>query len=304
MSQPDQDELDKLERLAALHRDGTLTDEEFEREKARLLNPPPPPPVPPKKSGSAGILILSLLVMAGVIAGGWYLLNRDTNELLVVSETTASEGIAGTNLTPPSASYEEEMAKATKAVFGNPPNFISRGEETVVYEPKHLITTGFASILISEGVVENAGHVSSGKVAIHYLNPQPNDMMQIRSYVPAVETGSFGQVADTEVNDTLSTYPVLETEGGGTWQGYSCQWVTLTELTPDGPVSLATIPLSYSNGGAVETNAEDIEGEIVNMVKNTSFDVSYKGTRTFTDRYVRKGNAYVMQGASSSLPTC
>lgn len=310
MSQPPLDEqahLDALERLAALHRDGTLSDEEFEREKARLLNPPPPPAPPPAKRGGSGVLWVSLLVLAIAGAGGWYLLNRDRPAEIApdgLQTSSSADGIGGTTLAPPVASADDEMKKATEAVFGSPPSFVSRGEETVVYAPKHLVKTGFASILISEGSVENAGHVSSGKVAVHYLNPQNDGFMLIRSYVPAVESGSFGQVADTDIRDDLAPYPVLETEGGGTWQGYSCHWLTLTELTPNGPVALGTVPIGYSNGGAVETNAEEIEGEITNVVKNTSFDVNYKGTRTFTDRYIRKGNQYVIQGATSSMQTC
>jgi hypothetical protein len=100
---------------------------------------------------------------------------------------------------------------------------------------------------------------------------------------------------------------VVAAEGGGTWQGYSCSVLTLTELRPAGPAELASIPLSYDDSGAKEDQSEatKIEGKLVNIVKGQSFDVAYSGSQAFIDHYVRAGGGYSLDGgAKSRMPTC
>lgn len=52
MTNPSPSITDELERLAALHKSGVLTDDEFRAQKARLLNPAPVSAAPPKKPRS------------------------------------------------------------------------------------------------------------------------------------------------------------------------------------------------------------------------------------------------------------
>lgn len=71
MTSPPTSIADELERLAALHKSGVLTDDEFKAQKAKVLNPPPvvveaAPPPAKEKSGSGKIWLF--LIAAGAIA--------------------------------------------------------------------------------------------------------------------------------------------------------------------------------------------------------------------------------------------
>jgi hypothetical protein len=58
-----------------------------------------------------------------------------------------------------------------------------------------------------------------------------------------------------ERQPALLDWPVIAAEGGGTWQGYTCSILTLTELRPGGPAEIANMPLSYDDSGARRTTA-------------------------------------------------
>jgi hypothetical protein len=205
----------------------------------------------------------------------------------------------------------EQLARAFEAAFG------SRGEavltvqsdgasEDVRYAPGRLIWSGFGPVLISEGKVQDPAHVSAGKIAIHYLKPAADRFEVVRAYPAGVATGSFGQVAHWSVSPRFSDWPVIVAEGGGTWQGYTCSWLTLTELRPAGPATLATVPLSYDDSGAREEEADpvSIDGKILNVVKNQAFDVVYSGSRAFSEHWVRSGDGYAVAGGKSAMETC
>jgi hypothetical protein len=130
----------------------------------------------------------------------------------------------------------------------------------------------------------------------------------VRAFPSAVVTGSFGRIARWSVSPRFSNWPVIVSEGGGTGQGYSCSSATLTELRPEGPFELATIPLSYSDAGAKtdEEAGREINGRIINVAKNQSFDVVYSGSRSFSEHWVRgAGGKYdVAGGGKSQMETC
>jgi hypothetical protein len=161
-------------------------------------------------------------------------------------------------------------------------------------------------VLISIGEVKDAPHASAGKIAVHYLRPAGAQFEVAQAFVPAVETGSFGQIGTWTVSRKFSDFPVIYATGGGTWQGSSCTVATLTELTPNGPRELATVPLSYSNGGAVQEGEKptEIAGKVRNIVKDQSFDVVYSGSQSLTEHYVRSGTRYVVEGGQTRVEGC
>jgi hypothetical protein len=176
----------------------------------------------------------------------------------------------------------------------------------VRYAPGRLIWLPFGPVLLSEGKVQDPAHASAGKIAIHYLRPAADRFEVVRAFPAGVATGSFGRVAQWSVSPRFSTWPVIVSEGGGTWQGYSCSWLTLTELRPGAPVEVARVPLAYDDKGAKEDEADalSIEGKILNVVKNQSFDVVYSGSRAFSEHYVRGPGGYAVAGGKSTMETC
>ncbi len=318
---------DEIERLQRLRESGALTDEEFQAEKRRLLGPQAVAPpeeetveaVEPEARSrrplwiALGVAGLVLAVLAGLFfgrmsGGGDEIVDLPMPEN-IAQELNQVEAKALPDLRTLPA--EEQLARAFEAAFG------SRGEavlsvpgdgadEDVRYAPGRLIWPAFGPVLISEGKVQDPAHVSAGKIAIYYLRPAGERFEVVRAFPAAVATGSFGQVARWSLNPRFSNWPVVVAEGGGTWQGYTCSWLSLTELRPDGPAQVATVPLAYEDSGAVadESQARSIEGKILNIVKGQSFDVVYSGSRAFSEHYVRGAGGYAVAGGKSTMETC
>ena len=317
---------DELERLQRLRESGALTDEEFQAEKRRLLGHQSIAPAqesgevePPAPSRlRIWILLGAAALVAAVVAG--LLLGRTSGgddgiiDLPMPEENVAADenlveakAVPDVRTLPP----EEQLARAFEAAFG------SRGEavlavasdgadEDVRYAPGRLVWPAFGPVLLSEGKVQDPAHVSVGRIAIHYLKPAGDRFQVVRAFPAGVVTGSSGQVAQWNVSPRFSNWPVVVSEGGGTWQGYTCSSLKLTELRPGGPVELATVPLSYDDAGANadEAAAKTIHGKILNVVKGQSFDVVYSGSRAFSEHYVRSGDRYEVAGGESSMETC
>ena len=262
------------------------------------------------------LLILALLAAIAVAAAA-ILIERspETREPVEAPksapepEPSVASGEEALRSLPP----REQLARAFEAAFGERGTVIvpvgeegrSSFVEQVEFAPGKLIWPPFGPVLVSEGEVVQGAHASSGKLAVHYLDGSHGAFRVTRSVVPAVETGSFGRVGDWRISDDFIQHPVLVAEGGGTWQGYSCSWVTLAALAPEGVVELARLPLSYSDAGAVgDEKSTRIEGRIANVVKGRSFDVVYSGTRAFTEHYERQGSAYVRAGGPSQMREC
>jgi hypothetical protein len=322
---------DELERLQGLRESGALTDEEFQAEKRRLLAhetiaPPqetdeaPGVPDEPPSRRPLWLLIAGAALVVAIVAGLWLgnLVGggesyEGGNVAMPQENSAAATNAVEAEAAPDvrSLAPEEQLARAFEAAFG------SRGEaalsvtsdgadEDVRYAPGKLIWPAFGPVLLSEGQVQDPAHVSAGKIAIHYLKPAADRFEVVRAWPAGVSTGSFGKVAHWAVSPRFSTWPVIVAEGGGTWQGYSCSWLTLTELRPNGPVELATVPLAYDDAGARTEPGESksIQGKILNVVRNQSFDVVYSGSRAFSEHYVRGGDRYVVAGGKSGMETC
>ncbi len=317
---------DELERLQRLRESGALTDEEFQAEKRRLLGHQS---IAPEEAVEAEAepgahsrrpiwiaLAVAALIVA-VVAGLWFgrvsgggdeivdLPMPEENEAAEVNLVEA-KALPGVQKLPP----DEQLARAFEAAFG------SRGEavlsvpgdgadEDVRYAPGRLVWLAFGPVLISEGKVQDPAHVSAGRIAVHYLKPAGDRFEVVRAFPAAVATGSFGQVARWSLNPRFSNWPVVAAQGGGTWQGYTCSWLTLTELRPDGPTKLADVPLDYDDTGAKEDGAgRTINGKILNITSNQSFDVVYSGSRAFSEHYVRGPGGYAVAGGKSIMETC
>lgn len=318
---------DELERLQRLRESGALTDEEFQAEKRRLLGHEtiaPPVDDGVEAGGEApsrrtlwimiGVGALILAVVAGLF---WGRMSGGGDEIVDLPMPEGNEA-RDSNLIEAKAVPDvralpagEQLARAFEAAFG------SRGEavlavpgdgadEDVRYAPGRLVWPAFGPVLISEGEVQDPAHASAGRIAVHYLKPAADRFELVRAFPAAVVTGSNGQVARWSLSPRFSDWPVIVAEGGGTWQGYTCSSLTLTELRPGGPVKLATVPLAYEDGGAKEDPAEarSIEGKILNVVKDRSFDVVYSGSRAFSEHYVRGANGYAVAGGKSTMATC
>ena len=204
------------------------------------------------------------------------------------------------------AASDPQAAAAFEAAFGKGGSalIVSTGsdvEERVRYRPGALVETSVGPVLIAPGEVLEPAHASAGKVAAIYMERTPHGYAVARRFVPAMETGSFGKIADWSVSKAYGPHPVVVVEGGGIFQGYLCSLATLLELAPAGPRELVTVPLSYDDSGAVgDGRATHIEGRIENVRSGQSFDIVYSGTRSFRETYVRRDETYALAGGGES----
>jgi hypothetical protein len=209
------------------------------------------------------------------------------------------------------AAADPQLSSAFRAAFGKSNSVVLKRqgqmEETVKYTPGALVQAPFGPVLISPGKVLEPAHASSGKVAAIYLKRTQHGFAVRKRFVPATESGSFGTIEDWKVSRAYGPLPVVEVSGGGTWQGYTCSVTTLLELAPDKPRELVTVALYYDDSGTIAQGGKPttIVGRIGHIVPGRSFDVVYTGPRHFTERYVRRGNAYVLpRHAETRMPLC
>lgn len=157
--------------------------------------------------------------------------------------------------------------------------------------------------LVSEGQGGD-GHVSAGSLAIHYLTRTPTGFTKTGAWPNIVDGGTFGNPPQWLIRTDLTPSPALVTEAGGTWQGYSCSWSDVVELTPERPILRTDgIPVAYDDSGAKEDGAEDMEGALTPDIKGQSFSVRYSGDRTAIVRYALRGQRYEAT-TSPDLLTC
>ena len=209
------------------------------------------------------------------------------------------------------AAADRQLDAAFHAAFGKSGSALLKKQgqlkEDVKYTPGDVYNAPFGPVLLSPGEVVDATHANSGKLAIFYLSSGDKGMEVAKRFVPAAEIGSFGKIVDFSVSKYFGSLPVVTVNGAGNWQGYSCSSAALLELTPDGPRHLATIPMTYDNSGASPGGKlMQVSGRIDNIQPGKSFDVVYFGSgKEFTERYVRKGDAYVLAtGGQSRVQRC
>jgi hypothetical protein len=193
---------------------------------------------------------------------------------------------------------------ARRAAFPDGP-IVQDGALRLIFAESRLVDAPFGPVLLSQGQVENAAHVDAGRIAAHYLRATGDGFAVRRAFPVAVESGSLGRLSTWEVSDLFTDFPVLRTEGGGTWQGYTCAVVTLTELRPEGPREIALVPIGYDNQGAVTEGvaARSVEGRIDNIRRGRSFDVIFSGTESFTETYAYRNGRFVTTSGDSRA-TC
>ncbi len=161
--------------------------------------------------------------------------------------------------------------------------------------------------LVSAGEIEGAAHVESGQIAVHYLKSDGKNYTVVRKWWNAGGGTSFGTAPAFSISTKFGPNPVIYTEGGGTWQGYTCSSGALIELTPAGPVEIATFPTHYDNGGTVEDErrATSISGTLGTIQPRKSFTITYRGSRNFAETYVLRGGKYRLSGdGESRMETC
>ena len=298
------DRLDRLERLDALRRGGGLSDEEYAREKAAIL-------ASPRGARRRPLVAAALLLVLAV--GGSYFYLRPARPAAAGAAAPrparAAPSAAIPAATPPRSIRDEpgaaQLRKAFAAAFGAATQAERSVEgESIVFHPGSLRWLGDRAVLISPGRNRDDCHACAGTLAVHYLDPVGDGFALRGEWLSGGGRDDWGQPPDWRISTEISTRPMLRTEGGGGNQGIFCTDASFFEFTDDGPRRVAQVPLGYSNAGAVGEGPTEIEGRIVDVRRDRSFLVRYSGSRTFSERWVRRGPVYRPSGGETQLPRC
>ena len=218
----------------------------------------------------------------------------------------ANQEIAPTPAPAAGRDPAQRLAAAVRAAFPRGELAAFDDEPAREFDEHKLVDTPFGPVLVSNGHMPEAAmsHAPGGLIAIHYLDENDSGFAVRSGFPKTYELGSFGRLGEWAVSEKFSDFPTVYAQGGGTFQGYSCGRFKLIELQPRGPIEVADVPDGYDDSGAVEAGAQSIEGKIADIVKGKAFTVRYGGTRSFAERYTRRGDRYAIDGGRTQLPEC
>ncbi len=229
----------------------------------------------------------------------------------VLAKKTQPKPAAIVQLIAPGADRTDPVRDAMfKAAFGkDAPTMRTIEAQDYSFSPEAVQSLGgdmFA--LISMGQNENDGHASSGMNAIHYVRKTTSGYIKVGEWFDIGAAATFGAPAlSYGFTNKLGRNAYLVTQAGGTWQGTTCEWTYLTELTPEKPFNSANFASFYSNSGAVEEGSgkeESIESVIISAIPDKSFAVSFSGSRKFTQNWVHNGSQGYKMKKGKELPIC
>jgi hypothetical protein len=305
--------IEALERLQRLRESGAITEAEFEREKASLLRAPAA--ASSRTWLWAAAAALALLLIALLVFLFW---GRDDSGQPNTSPTAnavqaspdAALNQAALAPAPPTIRTRpqaEQLAAAFEAAFGRGGRAVrSVDGSTMTYTPAALRWIGERAVLLSAGRNESDCHACAGALAVHYLEAAGDSFSVQGEWLTGGGLADWGRAPEWRFSTELSDQPMLRTEGGGGNQGIFCSSVTYYEFGGNGPREVADIPIGYSNmsGLGGEDDGTEIQGRMRNIRRNVSFEVAYSGTRSFVERWARRGGRYVRSSGESQVPTC
>jgi hypothetical protein len=293
----------RLERLQHLRETGALTDEEFEKEKSALLTQ--------RRLvwWVAGGAVITTIAAAAIMFGPQNTRPPTANPTRPKSGTpdrTSSLAAAApvVEKTIRDQPMREQMMAAFKTAFGQlPPTKVKTSDAVRVFRPTSLIWLGDRAILLSEGTNVSDCHACTGALAIHYLAAAGQQFRLTGSWLQLVQGAGWGSPPHWNISSKFTSNPAIVDEGGFTAQGCTSGGLMITELRPERPVQSGLIRTTMSNNSGFG-EPDQIEGHVSNIQKNRSFDVQYTGTRHFTERWIYRGDRFVLKGGETKMPQC
>lgn len=199
--------------------------------------------------------------------------------------------------------------EAFAAVFGTSPKNEAEREvkgQKITFVPLTMIKLpGEVTALVSTGASDCEAHACAGLNSVHYLRRDKDSYRYVKAgeWLAVGAAGTWGNpAARWGTTDAITGTPVLYTQAGGTWQGYSCDVAVLTELGAKGPAEIARVPIYYSD--ASRDNGPALRGTISAAERGTSFTVAYTGSESFSERYVRAPDGTYKLEGKSRMKTC
>jgi hypothetical protein len=227
--------------------------------------------------------------------------------LLIASSTLARLDVPSRYSRLREASPADTSA-AFATAFGKSGGKHREGGSLFLYgNPRLIWLSDGRAALVSSAKRQLAAHVESGRLSVHYLRQTANAFIVDKGWMDVGGGTSMGAAPGFSLSAKFGANPTIIATGGGLWQGCSSASATLIELTPGGPVNRGSIPLSYDNRGMVEDERDGVtlKGEITHIRRGIGFDVTYHGSRRFTETYrLQKGKYGLARGGESKMEIC
>ena len=191
------------------------------------------------------------------------------------------------------APADQLRAAAVDAFGTSAPVTQTRDGKEVVVKAEQVVWTRLGPVLIASVTMKQGCEDCTGGLDIYYFEDSSEGLLLRRKFPDAIEGSSAGKPPIRwSLDDRFLGGPVLRTVAEGAWQGCTTTAVSLTELTPDGPVARGSAPIGWSDA----SGDDKAVGRIANIVRGKSFDIVYSGTRAFTDHYQLANGAFSMAG--------
>jgi hypothetical protein len=287
----DTSQIDRLSRLAELHAAGTLTDDEFAAEKAKVLR------------GSRRVPLYAALA-AAVLAGaaGVGLWTMQGVEPVASPAAPSARPFplpsAVPSPTSPARSPQQRLADAFMAATGHRAAYVeARGGEVITISPERIVDLPFGPALLTKTETKDGCHVCTGFIGVYYLAEKDGRTAITRRFPTAVSGWAWGDAPDYEITTRFTALPAIYSSGGDMHQGHAQSGALITELTPAGPVASDPIDTGSDDSGAIDEESGQqpcsVEGRIADIVRDRSFDVVMTGTHEARHRYVKRAGRFV-----------
>ena len=174
-----------------------------------------------------------------------------------------------------------DLDRAFQTVYGDRGKAVVKNEdgETFDVSPAFAVKFDDYVALVSKAQNREDAHVATGYIATHYIKDG-----QIIGEWPDLGFGNgFGMPPDYSLRTGLLTYPTMMVQAGYTGQGYTSNWQTLVEITPDGPQMRAEVEVLEDTTGAAYGDLKPcvLEGTI--KPSRTGADTFYVDYRFTSD---------------------
>lgn len=265
------DRVTRLERLARLRESGTLTDAEFEAEKARILADEAlgeDVAIEEPRSGWAGRILLGGGIAIGAAAALW-LAWPSIHPTAPAPEAVANVAMPEPLPQAPPMSDTQQQAAAFAVAF----------DSASPFKPEKIVPVGGHLAVIAVAGNPDGAHVESGTLAVQYVDRNGDGFTRVGPRIEE-QAGSFGQIGGWSLRRDLADDPVVVLEGGGTWQGCTVSGAILIALAPDAPHTLTDfIPTGFEDDSQAE-NGPHYDGNLVRA--GDAIAVRYTGSVTTT----------------------
>jgi hypothetical protein len=115
-------------------------------------------------------------------------------------------------------------------------------------------------------------HAEHGRWSLYYFNDNPQHPLLLRSFRDFRVSGSWGEPGVGTLAMLDGVTPAWIVESGGTWQGITCQWVSIDIIGSDGPRVLLSSILSSAT-------SPDVSASLVSPLSRFDMELEYIGHR-------------------------